>query len=119
MINFFPDNKKAVRAMIRRIGFLILCIIVIIIFYLPNFTVYGGIGFITYGEAFSFFISEVWESFINGNIMLLPIRLIFLPFFFVWDCSRPGCEWMGLFMTVVYYTFWFYLTIIVKKSLLN
>ena len=119
MIDFLPDSKKALRAMIRRIEILILCIIVITIVFVYLYTGYGGIPFLTYSEALSYFIRKVWESLIEGNIILLPIRVIFLPFVFVQDCSRPGCVSMGIFFTVVYYIFWFYLTIILREIISN
>ena len=120
MIHFAPKDKRAFRNMYKRVGILLLFIFLLLLFYLPNFTVYGGIGFVTYEEAFSYFegaMGKMLKSLISGNAVLLPIKLVFLPFLFAWNCHRPGCASAGLLFIVVYYTFIFYVTILLTHKL--
>jgi len=114
MIGIAPKNKSAFVNMLNRIGFLVLFIILLIVIYIPNFTIYGGVPFSTYGEATRYFFDSIWQSLVNGNVLLLPLKLIFLPFLSTLNCSRPGCESFELLFFVVYYTFWFYLIAIIK-----
>ena len=117
MINFTPNDKRNVRNMFKQVGLLLLLIFLLLFWYLPNFTGYGGRPFLTYAEAISYFVGVIWKSLTSGNIMLLPIKLIFLPFILTWNCHRPGCVWAELLFIVVYYTFWFYVTILLRHKL--
>ena len=120
MIHFTPKDKRAYRNMYKRVGFLLLFIFLLLVFYIPGFTMYGGIGFVTYEEAFSYFegaMGKMLNSLISGNAVLLPIKLAFLPFLFVLNCHRPGCAWAELLFIVVYYSFMFYVTILLTHKL--
>ncbi len=116
MIPFAPNDKPAVGDMFRRVVALLLLIFLLLVICIPFVTVYGGTPFATYEEAIRYSVGVIWKSLTSGNVMLLPIKLIFLPFLLWQNCSRPGCEWVGLLLIVVYYTSWFYVTILLKHK---
>ena len=119
MIHFIPNSKYAARNMFKRVGVLLILIFLLLFLYLPNFTIYGGWPFTTYEEAISYYYSAIWGSLTDGNFMLLPVKLIFLPFVLTWNCHRPGCTWAELLFIVVYYTFWFYMIKILPTNFLK
>ena len=116
MIPFKPKDKKSISDMYIRIGIFTSLIFVLLFTFVPEFTVYGGMPFISYSEAIKYFADKIWFNLTDGNLMMLPIKILLLPFLASLDCNRPGCEWMGVLFLVVYYTFWFYGISVIKKN---
>jgi hypothetical protein len=110
MIHFAPNDKSSLWKMFKRV----LCLL---IFYCPLYiisniiyAVYGGIPFSSIQEAFIYYLSVMWESLTSGNVIFVPIKLLFLPFIGA-ICSsggRPGCEYTAFVFSMIYYTIWFY-----------
>ena len=119
MIHFIPNSKRAAYHMFKRIGLLLFFIYFLLSWYIPNFTVYGGRPFATYDEAMGYYLSVIWGALTDGNFMILPLKLIFLPFVLTWNCHRPGCAWAELLFIVVYYTLWFYIIRILTNKLVK